>query len=178
MEKRVFRNLSRNNDSFLYLFWGINGLAIIYFLLSILNSSSIIHWFKVLIIIKLPILLLLNAVLLLTSYYSGYSIDDEGITAFTIKGKKKHRKWKGIIKVGIFGEEITKNHFPHHDSLANNSILNTKRIYLSPFFPRDNGEYLLTHPDVFIFNYREDLYTLVVEKVKQHNPETQDTYST
>lgn len=134
-------------------------------------------WFEGLITIKLPILVVLNIWLLLKTYYSGYIIDNEGITKFTLKGKKKHRKWQGIIKVGTFGEDITKNHFPNNDSLTNTSILNTKKIYLSPFFPRDNGEYLLTHSDVFIFNYREDLYTLVVEKVKQHNPETQDTYS-
>lgn len=178
MEKRVFRNLSRNNDSFLFAFWFINGFVIIYILFSILNYPYITDWFKVLIIIKLPILLVLNIGLLLTSYYSGYSIDDKGITKFTIRGEKQHRKWKGIIKVGTFKEEITKNHFPQNNSLASTSILNTTRIYLSPFFPRDNGDYLITHPDVFIFNYREDLYTLVVEKVKQHNPETQDTYST
>jgi Mn2+/Fe2+ NRAMP family transporter len=176
MEKRVFRNLSRNNDSFLFAFWVLVWNTILFFLFfsKIVDALAYsgISYILLLLIFFIPLLFLL-----IKKYFSGYSIDDEGITAFTIKGKKKHRKWQGIIKVGTFGEEITKNNFPHHNSLANNSILNTKRIYLSPFFPRDNGEYLLTHPDVFIFNYREDLYTLVVEKVKQHNPETQDTYS-
>lgn len=177
MEKRVFRNLSRNNDSFLKTFWTINGLAFSYFALTILSYQHITDWFESL-TFKLPIILLIDLWLIISAYYSGFILNEEGITEFTVKGKKKHRKWAGIIKVGTFSEEITKNHFPNKDSLANTSILNTKRIYLSPFFPRDNGEYLLTHPDVFIFNYREDLYTLVVEKVKQHNPETQDTYST
>lgn len=175
MQTRVFRNLSRKNDRFLLVFWADNLIVLAVLFWSILEIELITEWFNSF-LLGLTLLALVNAIRFTINYFSGYIVDDEGITKFTIKGKKKHRSWEGVIKVGTLSEEIHKNNFPSKHAIKGGVLFNTTQIYLSPFFPRDAGEYLLTHPDVFIFSYREDLYNLVAEKVKQHNPETKSTH--